>query len=277
MEEQKSASFILDERTAMPKHDNKEQIEPNTWSTCEGQTFRVRTGPDYAKRGTKEISGPSLYQICGVHCMKRSKMFMNFGSIIDLPNPSFPSPIPHVPSHLIISCHIPMEAPSFWRPKSDGNGFAVVIIAELTEAAAIGLADLDNAPNSLRLWSEYCRRSKDDASFRGRFKAMGLIDNIEAYGLPHFIAGFNGKPALITRSGTIFQTERYIEMAINIFVFKYVAKSGLHALLGRFCEMVLHIGFVIEGRSDEELPEQILASLTFNHFSPNTFVDVENL
>jgi hypothetical protein len=43
-----------------------------------------------------------------------------------------------------------------------------------------------------------------DEEFRGRFKAMCVIENWEATGLTSGLKAYNGKPVLITKSGTTF-------------------------------------------------------------------------
>ena len=53
-------------------------------------------------------------------------------------------------------------------------------------------------------------------------------------------------------------------MDINVHRFSYPARAGLQSIFGRFCEMEMAVGFVIEGRSDEELPEVMLGAAQLN-------------
>lgn len=76
--------------------------------------------------------------------------------------------------------------------------------------------------------------------------------------LPSFITGYNGKPVLINKSGKLKKHANYMEMSINVFMFNYIAKKSLHSLKPKFPTFILNIGFTIEGRSDEELPEVLL-------------------
>ncbi len=63
---------------------------------------------------------------------------------------------------------------------------------------------------------------------------------------------------LITKSGTLWHGPQYAEMDINVRMFSFLARKGLAALKPRFAQMVLDVAFLVEGRGDEELPEQLL-------------------
>ena len=45
---------------------------------------------------------------------------------------------------------------------------------------------------------------------------------------------------------------------MNVFKWSYQARLGFHSCLSTFTKALIDVGFVIEGRSDEELPEVIL-------------------
>ena len=80
-----------------------------------------------------------------------------------------------------------------------------------------------------------------------------------------FASKYNGKPALITKSGTIAQGDDYLEIGINTFRFAFLTKKGIKMALPRTAEMVLQAGLTIEGRDDEELPEQMIAVAYVKH------------
>ena len=44
-------------------------------------------------------------------------------------------------------------------------------------------------------------------------------------GLGRFIEGYNGKPALITKSGSIYRGDDYLEMDMNTFRFAYITRK----------------------------------------------------
>ena len=50
----------------------------------------------------------------------------------------------------------------------------------------------------------------------------------------------------------------YVEFDINLHLFPYLAKTTIKSLHADFFpKMITHIGFVIEGRDDNDLPEQV--------------------
>ena len=76
-----------------------------------------------------------------------------------------------------------------------------------------------------------------------------------------WVERYNGKPALITKSGAVYRGDDYIEVCMNTFRFAYLTKKGVQGLLGRIGDFDLHAAITLEGRVDEELPEQVLAAV----------------
>ena len=80
--------------------------------------------------------------------------------------------------------------------------------------------------------------------------------------MPKFIQGYNGKPALVTKSGTFARRDNYIEFSINVNMWAFLARRGLFALIPSFPDFVFNVGFTIESRNDEEMPgERLLTHL----------------
>lgn len=61
-----------------------------------------------------------------------------------------------------------------------------------------------------------CRQGPSDADFRGRFKVIATVKNMEQLDLPGFISNYNSKPVLITKSGTLCRGDGYCEMDIRV-------------------------------------------------------------
>ena len=72
--------------------------------------------------------------------------------------------------------------------------------------------------------------------------------------VPKMIQGYNGKPALVTKSGNFKRNDNYIEFTINVNLWAFLARKGLHTLTPKFPDFVVNVGFTIEARSDEEMP-----------------------
>ena len=118
------------------------------------------------------------------------------------------------------------------------------------------------------------RRAPEDADFRGRFKVIASVKNMDTLDLPSFIQNYNAKPVLITKSGSIFTGENYVEVDIRVHRFSYLARKGLNYLQGKFSQMIFDVGFVIEGRGEEELPEQILGAARLIRLDYNKAVEL---
>ncbi len=97
------------------------------------------------------------------------------------------------------------------------------------------------------------------------------------------LAGYNGKPFLTRPQHTFFkvgarlsrrmaapwltqrcgaQTREMVEAFIDVHTFSYIARKSFYAFINdRFPHMVMDMGVTVEGRCDEELPEQIIGTL----------------
>ena len=82
--------------------------------------------------------------------------------------------------------------------------------------------------------------------------------------MPQAITSYNAKPVLIRRTGTIFKVTNYLEMDIHVHKFANIAKQSIHLITSRCKLMAMHIGVVIDGRDDSELPETLFACIAVN-------------
>ena len=130
----------------------------------------------------------------------------------------------------------------------------------MAEATVQALRSLETAEPCYRLFVDWCRKAPDDFAFRSRFKIMGMGVNWTELGLPTLIESYNGKPTLISHSGTLHvgPGRSYMEMGINVFIFNYIARKTLDSFRGKMRDAVFDFGGTIEARSDDELPERML-------------------
>ena len=270
-------------------------VPPNTWSPISASKFAVRTGPNYASTGRKLPSLESLYDVVAVRMYTSSRRTAGAGEVPSLPlpadvdfKPSGTASLPpvEIPSVLIVHVQMPHDAPSMFQPSTDGPGTECVLYLRPSRqllAETSGAAPMAPATN---LFLKWCQTAATDAAMRGRFKCMALVRNLEAHNLG-WVAPYNGKPVLITESGTCrvgalpvdgcgnntssadknsstSRTIRYLEMTANVHRWGYLAKKGFVSLLPKFRELRLDIGFTIEGRADDELPECVLGCFAAN-------------
>ena len=118
--------------------------------------------------------------------------------------------------------------------------------------------------NGVRLWEEWCRRAPEDPSFQARFKFIPFGSNLAEIGVPGWIGKYNGKPVLIKRAGItgfLFDHPELNAMGFDISLhpFPYLAKQATAYMAETyFKQMIASFAFVIEGRSDDELPEVLI-------------------
>lgn len=250
---------------------------PHSYWNGDAKIFKVRMGPNYKKTGRKEASLDSLFDLYSVDLVRSDARIKESGGVFKMPDiPGItdePTGHPSVPPMFVVNCGIPSEEPSVFGSSDDGVSFISIFYFVISEETKRQLKDLDNASPAVKLFAEWCRRAEDEAAFRGRFKAMCILDDIKNLGLPSFISNYNGKPVLINKSGTFYRRKNYIEMNINVHIFAFIARKALYSLQPKFPKMVLNVGFVIEGRDDSELPECMFGSARLMHMDPGKAPD----
>ena len=257
-----------------------------TWSVAPGSTFKIRQ-KGYAKTKRKAPSDDAFYEAVAVDFFDTEARVMDMASKLALPEPARPSPDPLIPALYVVNAQIPSETgPMRVKHDADGHGYQMVIVMQLAERTCADLEALkaggdaaDAVPPGRRaaldLLRAYCRVAPDegqlDAKERGRFKVLAQIRNIDEVNIPNFAKGYNGKPALINKTGTLNRgpSNAFHNMDINIHAFGYMARSGLQSIFRDFQDFILSVGFVLEGRAEAELPECMLCALDLNHVDFN--------
>jgi len=245
---------------------------PHSYWNVTSSKFSLRSGTNYKKNKEKSPSGEALYDLYCFDFIDLPHTLHNVEDIFEVPDIPGVTDIETghdaVPPMFVVMTNLPRDEPKMMGNTSDGATIVSVFYYVISEATLEALKDLQNAPPAVKLFVQWCKKSETDAEFRGRFKAMAILDEIKKLGLPSFISGYNGKPVLINKSGRMKRHKNYIEMSVNVFLFHYVAKKSLNSLKPKFPTFVLNIGFTIEGRSDEELPEVLLGGCRLVNIDP---------
>ena len=209
-------------------------------------------------------------QLVGMDVVKTPARLTPATSALAPPKVARESGSPDVPPLFIVSVGCPCEEPSVWKTEKDGETYNCVFyfalrpettaaLAALTAGEAAGgggaAAAAAACPAAVRLLREYCRQAPRDEKFRGRVKAIAHIVNFDELGLPSWLKGYNAKPVLIQKSGAVHVGPDFIEMDVDIRGWSILSKQGLFTLFPHFKDILVEIGFVIEGRDDDEMPE----------------------
>lgn len=241
---------------------------PHTWCKVDPRQFNVRVGPDYNRFKRKAPSGRAIYEPFAVDVFCTKERVDHAASRFQLPDTS------HIDTHnqwvppiFVIQIQIPSEPPSsLFSNAQDGPGWAIVMYYRITEEACEELRDLNTASPAVKLFAEWCEKAPVDADWRGRFKVINSCTNLEQLGMPAVIVSYNAKPVLIRRTGSIFRgpENKYMEMDIHVHKFANLAKQSIYLISSRCGLMFMQIGFVIEGRKENELPETLFACVAVN-------------
>ncbi|CAM9182620.1 unnamed protein product [Heterosigma akashiwo] len=257
--------------------------EEHSWEPSPADMFRVRQ-PGYSSTGQKAPSGPAFYETLRVDTFRTPER--REGRLV----PRTLRPCPHtvesghpdVPSVFVVNCQIPnidgavVHSPFNKNPEYDGPCFQIVFHFGITEQTRDWLRQLQEegaaaaVPPALRLWALWCREAPASFERRAQFKAMAMVDNPEELNLPGLVLRYNGKPALITNSGTLSRGgPSLLQMDINVHRFAYLARKGLDMVKEKLEQGRIRVGFTVESREEEHLPEQMLGVCFFKKYKRN--------
>jgi hypothetical protein len=99
-------------------------------------------------------------------------------------------------------------------------------------------------------------------------KVMGHVHNWDQAEFPRMLKTYNDKPCLINKSGDNIKNLtnanpalRYMEQTVNVNKFSKIALQGLFQLKSRVEKCKVTFASVIEGRTEEEMPEIALGTM----------------
>ena len=255
--------------SSLPFNQPKPKGPQHFWSKGTAAEFQVRS-VGYKSSKSKEPSAPPLYECIGVDLVRSNKLITNIGGTCPVfHNPSQSANVPHywtkdpkwssscgVPRVIVINMQLPYSSPSLWAPQSADSdpGFSVVSYYALSPSF---IDKLESCPAKklLKRLIEEGKSVKESTAL----KAIGLVENLDEVGFPDIVSGYNGKPVLVTKSAKFHMVNpEVLEIEFDIRQWSILARKSLHSLHGKMKEARCQFGMLIEGKTDEELPEQLL-------------------
>lgn len=119
-----------------------------------------------------------------------------------------------------------------------------------------------------------CHDAQADDVLRGCLKCIGTGRNFAEVGAPRFVQSYNGTPVLLAGGGlsgsrlgfsNIYRGANYLEIDIDVAAhFTYLSQRGICWALGLCDRLEADLAFLIEARSENELPECCLGCVTLN-------------
>ena len=255
--------------SSLPFNQPKPKGAQHFWSKGSASEFHVRS-VGYKSSKSKEPSAPPLYECIGVDLVRSNKLITNVAGTcpifqspsqaINVPpywtkDPKW-SPSLGVPRIIVINMQLPYSSPSLWAPQSADSdpGFSVVSYYALSPSY---VEKLESCPATklLKRLIEEGKSMKETTAL----KAIGLVENLDEVGFPEIVSGYNGKPVLVTKSAKLHSlSSEVFEIEFDIRQWSILARKSLHSLQAKLKEARCQFGMLIEGKSDEELPEQLL-------------------
>ena len=250
-----------------------------------GSTFVVR-GKQYAKDKLKVPSAQPLYELIATDAFTSESRLESVASVVRIEelldglDPAVRAgAAPRLPPLIVLQCQLPDAAPAM-NGSGDGPSTHFVFYLALTAAARHALdaldalAGADGAPeraviDALRLFIEWVERAPNEPSFFMRLKGVGMISkaSLMALQVPSFIKLYNGKPCLIRpNQGSAELRGEVLEIVVNGNQFGYFGRQAMWRMRPLVNEISWHIGFTIEGRTSDELPEHLFCAIEVNKY-----------
>ncbi|KAJ8601530.1 hypothetical protein CTAYLR_008007 [Chrysophaeum taylorii] len=270
--------------------------EPMTWTVAEATSFRLR-GPNYLKDKKKQPSPPPLYEPFAVDLLRAATPVFDMPRRVRLPPPrphetGLPEWLPRVVCQTMFFPGTPPPlvgpAPEVRDAAARPKGYMVVCYWRVSPATVRILSDPKSWPPHLRLWKQYSSRADAMPVLNGCLKGVASVENLhdKTLGLPRLVRQYNAKPVLMAASAIvgerpgvvkISRDADYLEFALDVGTdFAAVSNHALFAMRDTFPKLIIDIGWLVEGRAVDELPEGLLACLRINKVDLNKATDVDD-
>jgi len=233
------------------------------WSKGDGSGFMVRSrGNDGHRNTQKEPSVGAFYECVSVDILRAGR---RIGRVIgELTGIQSQGPWEHaLPRVLCINVQLPYRAPYPFRPHPrDDHGCSLVAMWRIKgETLDMLSRDAQDQPVALRLFKDFIRGGTTDLPnpgprTAGLLKAIARVENADevAKGIPWPLKSTalrqNGKPTLLTQSGSVFKDSanngEWVEIGIDVRRFCVPARQALVQLRDHLRTTSVHIGFLIQ-------------------------------
>jgi len=260
-----------------------------------GDVFEVRSHGYLTTK--KKIPAPGeLYELLSVDIFESGNRYPDMARRVQLPKVTFDDAEDfvktwHAPDIFVISVSLPTDPPKMGRSNDNGGGYTITmyfgmkkdvrdILKRVTDpnydpSQEVKAENVQQSKvNATKLLNEWCRRAPTDQKFQTRFKLIVNAQNLKEIGVPSWITKYNAKPMLIKRPGQTGFLYSHpdlnaMEFDVSLHPFPYLAKQGICYLKeNAFKKILACFGFLIEGRSDDELPECMIGQMQLCYPDP---------
>eukprot|EP00633_Aureoumbra_lagunensis_P007577 CAMPEP_0197313422 /NCGR_PEP_ID=MMETSP0891-20130614/27587_1 /TAXON_ID=44058 ORGANISM="Aureoumbra lagunensis, Strain CCMP1510" /NCGR_SAMPLE_ID=MMETSP0891 /ASSEMBLY_ACC=CAM_ASM_000534 /LENGTH=528 /DNA_ID=CAMNT_0042801265 /DNA_START=86 /DNA_END=1672 /DNA_ORIENTATION=+ len=278
--------------------------EPMTWEITQASNFNLR-GPNYLKDRKKQPSPEALYEPFGADLLRAAQPFFDLPRYLVLPEilqheRNLPSWLPRI---IVQNMWFPGTPPPLLGGGGSSTpqgttgtaslhkekGYMVACYWRITPDTAQTIAkDEASWPPHLRLWKRYAQQAETAPVLNGCFKGVASVHNLHDrdLGLPRLVKQYNAKPVLMAASALVGERQGVVKISRDDDYFEFgfnvetdFAAMSNHALLSMkdtFPKLVLDLGWLVEGRHSQDLPEGLLACLRVNKLNLALAPDLED-
>lgn len=266
---------------AMPRRTGPDDARVNTWEPTEASKFVLR-GPNYLKDKKKQPSPPALYEPLGVDIVRATEALFDIPGRVVLPEKrsherDLPAWLPRIIAQTMFfpGTPPPLVGQPREQPGRGAKGWQVTCYWRVTAETA-ALARQDHWPPHLSLWKQYATMAETMPVLNGCLKGVASVDNLHEkdLGLPRLVRQYNAKPVLMAaaalvgeRPGVvkISRDDDYVEFGLDVGTdFAAMSNHAIFAMRDKFARLVIDLGWLVEGRSADQLPEGLLGCLRVN-------------
>ncbi|XP_065877714.1 uncharacterized protein [Euphorbia lathyris] len=242
---------------------------PDSWSTVEPSTFKVRGGTYFRDKKKDQASNCAAFHPFGADIFLSQKKINHIARFVELPSISA---IDEIPSLLLVNIQMPLYPATIFQSESDGEGMNLVMYFKVSEGYSKELPS--HFQESIgRLINDEVERVRGFpldtiAPFRERLKILGRLANADELQLSSterkLINAYNEKPVLSRPQHEFYLGENYLEIDIDMHRFSYISRKGFEAFQNRLKLCTLDFGLTIQGNKAEDLPEHMLCCIRLN-------------
>jgi len=232
----------------------------------------------YSKSGEKVFSAPAFYTFLGMDLVQSENPLERVAERVQLMVPPVRPPAAcDVPGVIVANMQIPRDTSGLSLLSQNLRGptaNAIMYFGIKPETAQALEASQDEWPNALRLLNRYWAEFEDDRKLQETLKLIAICKNPSEVGgkLLSMGSSYNGKPVLITGSGTVYkgvtpENVSYGGIDVNMRCWARLARMALVKCCYCLPQAVTQVAFTIEGdhkkrggAGDLELPEQVFGS-----------------
>jgi len=253
-----------------------QETQPCTWSKLDPKSMPVRAPPNYQLNKLKKPSLPAIYDCCQFESYMHPQEIMNLAkSNRWQPTKAELEAARDFPARLVIACILPTATPSWGiinKIKSKGKGITLIFSGKLSDQSIKIIKDHSEGkaqlPNSYKLFKQWTSNiPQKDWVIRSKVcsRILNPIEGKLGVIAQTTLNAFFGKPMLLRDCQKSYVTDDGVCMVeVKGYDFSYIARKTLDSMLLRVPNLIYDFGFLIEGTTDDQLPEQVLIAARVN-------------